>query len=156
MDRRRSPERIVQVILSLNADIVALQEVDHRIGTRPRALPRALIAEATGYQVGGARDGGTNAVWAGTGRPFWCGGISRSGTRPGSTCQGWNPGRAILAEMDTTEGPLRVVGVHLGLIRRSRLLQLAASGGFWRRGHRCPRPSRATGNEWSRQAGPNP
>ncbi|MGB2893339.1 MAG: endonuclease/exonuclease/phosphatase family protein, partial [Albidovulum sp.] len=51
MDRRRSPERIVSVLNALDADIVALQEVDHRLPPRPAALPRALIERETDFGV---------------------------------------------------------------------------------------------------------
>ncbi|MFN3208536.1 MAG: endonuclease/exonuclease/phosphatase family protein [Roseovarius sp.] len=39
---------------------------------------------------------------------------------------GLEPRGAILAEIETPVGPVRIVGVHLGLIRRYRLLQLKA------------------------------
>ena len=38
-----APERNLQVIADLDAHVIALQEVDFRMGTRPEALPRALI-----------------------------------------------------------------------------------------------------------------
>src|SRR5690606_39719867 len=50
-DRRRSPERIVSVLNALDADIVALQEVDHRLPPRPEALPRTLIEGETDFGV---------------------------------------------------------------------------------------------------------
>ncbi len=43
-----APERNLAVIAALNADVVALQEVDFRFGARPEALPRALIRDSTG------------------------------------------------------------------------------------------------------------
>ena len=46
MDRRRDPERIMAVLRELNADVIALQEVDRRIGPREAVLPRALIDES--------------------------------------------------------------------------------------------------------------
>ena len=33
-DRRRNPERILQVLREIDADIIALQEADRRFGTR--------------------------------------------------------------------------------------------------------------------------
>ncbi|MGE3746289.1 MAG: endonuclease/exonuclease/phosphatase family protein, partial [Sphingomonadaceae bacterium] len=43
LDRRRRPERILDVIAELDADIVALQEADRRFGARVSALPFPLI-----------------------------------------------------------------------------------------------------------------
>ena len=37
------PERIVAVVKEIGADLVALQEVDHRIGTRTGLLNPAMI-----------------------------------------------------------------------------------------------------------------
>ena len=49
-DRRRDPDRIVSVIEELDADVVALQEVDERFGTRRAVLDADALSEA-GYQV---------------------------------------------------------------------------------------------------------
>ena len=43
-----APERNLAVIADMQADVVALQEVDFRFGARPEALPRALIEDMTG------------------------------------------------------------------------------------------------------------
>jgi endonuclease/exonuclease/phosphatase family metal-dependent hydrolase len=154
IDRRRSPERILQVILSLNADIVALQEVDHRIGTRPEALPRALIAEATGYHVAGHATGARSLGWHGQAilvrRDF----AIRHEAR--IDLPGLEPRGAILAEVDTPEGPLRVVGVHLGLIRRSRLQQLKTIRRAITQRPDLPTAIAGDWNEWSRKGGTEP
>jgi endonuclease/exonuclease/phosphatase family metal-dependent hydrolase len=42
-DRRRSPERIIEVLAEINADIVALQEADRRFGARAAVLPRWMV-----------------------------------------------------------------------------------------------------------------
>jgi endonuclease/exonuclease/phosphatase family metal-dependent hydrolase len=154
IDRRRSPERVVQVILSLGADVVALQEVDHRIGTRPEALPRALIAEATGYAVAGHATGARSLGWHGQAilvrRDFPILFEERI------ELPGLEPRGAILAEMVTTHGPLRVVGIHLGLIRRSRLLQLAAIRHAIARRPDMPTAIAGDWNEWSLSGGTEP
>lgn len=43
LDRRRDPERILSVLHEIDADIIALQEADRRIGERASVLPRAEI-----------------------------------------------------------------------------------------------------------------
>ena len=42
-DLRRDPARIISVLREVDADIIALQEADLRIGQRASVLPRALI-----------------------------------------------------------------------------------------------------------------
>lgn len=42
-DRRRNPERILDVLDEIGADVVALQEADRRFGERQSALPQNLM-----------------------------------------------------------------------------------------------------------------
>ena len=49
LDRRRDPHRIMDVINQTGADVVVLQEADRRLGPRPAALPRHLIASESDY-----------------------------------------------------------------------------------------------------------
>jgi endonuclease/exonuclease/phosphatase family metal-dependent hydrolase len=42
-DGRRDPERIIAVLREIDADIIALQEVDMRLGDRASVLPRAAL-----------------------------------------------------------------------------------------------------------------
>ena len=48
-DRLRRPERILDVICEIDADIVALQEADRRFGKRVSAIPTEMIAAQTDY-----------------------------------------------------------------------------------------------------------
>ncbi len=50
LDRRRDPERILSVLREIDADVVALQEADRRIGRRASALPMAMILDHTHYR----------------------------------------------------------------------------------------------------------
>lgn len=43
LDRRRDPDRIVAVLRELDADIIALQEADRRVGARASAIPKVLL-----------------------------------------------------------------------------------------------------------------
>ena len=43
LDRRRDPERILSVLHEIDADVIALQEADLRIGDRASVLPRAAL-----------------------------------------------------------------------------------------------------------------
>ena len=49
-DGRRDPDRILAVLHEMDADIVALQEVDRRFGSRRSVLPRERIEEL-GYAI---------------------------------------------------------------------------------------------------------
>lgn len=50
IDGRRDPDRILEVIEELQADVIALQEVDERFGTR-RAVLDVKALDDTGWQV---------------------------------------------------------------------------------------------------------
>lgn len=50
LDWRRDPNRIIDVLAELNADVVVLQEADKRIGTRAGTLPVERLAKQFGYQ----------------------------------------------------------------------------------------------------------
>ncbi|MCG7574703.1 endonuclease/exonuclease/phosphatase family protein [Phaeobacter sp. CNT1-3] len=123
LDLRRRPARSLQVIEALGADLVVLQEADKRLPPRPAALPHGLV-EAHGWQilpfgqVGGSLGWHGNAMLA---RPDVD--VLRTGH---IDLPGLEPRGAICADLRTRCGQLRVVGTHLGLIRRYRLLQLTA------------------------------
>ena len=122
-DRRRDADRVLTAIAALGADIVALQEADRRLGDRPSALPREQIAAVTGLEP---LPIGRNAVslgWHGNAllaRPdIHLTGVERL------DLPGHEPRGAVVADLDTP-APLRVVAVHLGLLRAARRRQLDA------------------------------
>lgn len=49
-DRLRRPERTLEVLSEIDADVVALQEADRRFGARASAIPSWMIAAATPYK----------------------------------------------------------------------------------------------------------
>ncbi|MCC0068621.1 MAG: endonuclease/exonuclease/phosphatase family protein [Rhodobacteraceae bacterium] len=151
MDRRRSPERIVSVLNALDADIVALQEVDHRLPPRPAALPRALIERETDFGVLPFAPEGPSLGWHGQ-TMLVRRGIAVEKVRR-LLLPGLEPRGAILAELGPEYGGLRVVGAHLGLIRRYRRMQFAAIRAAI--GRRGDRPTAIIGdfNDWSAHGG---
>ncbi len=59
LDRRRDPERTLAVINEIDADIIALQEADRRIGARASAIPPELLHGNSRYRaahLGGRAD----------------------------------------------------------------------------------------------------
>lgn len=118
MDLRRDPLRILSAVAAFKADIVALQEADFRTGARPSALPRDLIKDHTGLVPVPVSENGVSLGWHGIAllaRPDLIATNIQRYPLPGLEPRG-----AVAAEI----GPLRVVGVHLGLLRHSRRLQL--------------------------------
>lgn len=119
LDRQRDPGRILHVINNLDADVVVLQEADKRLGARPAALPREMVeAESDFDPVHVAR----NAVSLG-----WHGnavlvrrGLAVTGTHR-IELPGTEPRGAVAVEIGDA---LRIVGVHLGLLRSDRRRQL--------------------------------
>ncbi|OHC93414.1 MAG: endonuclease [Sphingomonadales bacterium RIFCSPLOWO2_12_FULL_63_15] len=50
-DRRRMPERVLEVLGEIDADIVALQEADMRFGIRSAAIPPRMLESHSGYKA---------------------------------------------------------------------------------------------------------
>lgn len=113
-DWRRRPERVLAVLGEVDADIVALQEVDRRFGSRVTSLAPALIEEHTDYDV---VDFGVREVSIG-----WHGNVTlvRRGMEVFSTSRvklpALEPRGATLTIVRAGDLVLRVVGMHLGLI----------------------------------------
>lgn len=150
-DRRHDPARSLATSSALDADIVVLQEADFRLGHRPTALPRPMIADLTGLEpieVAGHPD---SLGWHGIAI------LARRGLKTVDVdcidLPGLEPRGAVLADLDCPLGPLRVVGVHLGLLRRNRRQQIDHLRQAL--GAKAPRPTLILGdfNEWSLKRG---
>ena len=117
----RAPERNLQVIAAMSADVVALQEVDLRMGDRPEALPRKLIEAATGMVPATFTGTGENSLgWHGQTilmRPE----LMEKAQMRRMPLPGIEPRGALALHLPG----LTIVAVHLGLIRSSRRAQLA-------------------------------
>jgi endonuclease/exonuclease/phosphatase family metal-dependent hydrolase len=118
------PDRIVAVIKEFGADLVALQEVDHRIGTRTGLLNPALIESETGLSLLTQSDIVDGHGWHGN--ALLVRGKPQHYRRSRVHLPGIEPRGAVFAELDFGEGLFRVIAVHLGLMRRSRVAQTKA------------------------------
>lgn len=150
-DRKRMPERVLDVLREIDADVVALQEADRRFGARLAALPVALIERYSDYRVVdiAARDGSIG--WHGNALLVRRGCAVETSARV--TLPTLEPRGAVRADVEVNGAPLRIVGMHLDL------------SGFHRRrqGHAIvhaldrldPRPTILMGdtNEWRPHAG---
>ena len=119
LDQRRDPGRIVSVINGLDADVVALQEADLRLGDRPAALPRRMIEDETDFVVVPVAENAVSLGWHGNAIL-----VHRSigfQSAPRIELPGLEPRGAIRVNI---EGGVTLVATHLGLIRRYRRRQL--------------------------------
>ena len=145
LDMRRRPDRSLGVIEALGASVVVLQEADKRLPPRPAALPDEMVL-AHGWTILPFGQPGGSLGWHGNAM------LMRGNLRVEATAHidlpGLEPRGAILADLATPIGPLRVVGAHLGLLRRYRLMQLGAIARALR--NRPKRPTILAGdlNEW--------
>ncbi|MEO5720184.1 MAG: endonuclease/exonuclease/phosphatase family protein [Chthoniobacterales bacterium] len=125
MDRQRSEARIADVIASMSADVVGLQELDV---SRPRSASAdqaALIAQQLGWKHvfhPAMRSGDEQYGDAIVSRlPFT---VKRTVELPGIAPWYCREKRAaIWLEVETELGPVQVINSHFGLGRRERILQ---------------------------------
>lgn len=118
-DRRRNPERTIEVLNEIGADIVALQEADRRFGERVSALPAHLLEEHSGYRPVPLPLRNGEIGWHGNAilvhrdvEILDCAALHIPSLEPRG---------AVVAELGVAGTRLRVVGMHLDL------------SGLWRR-----------------------
>jgi endonuclease/exonuclease/phosphatase family metal-dependent hydrolase len=131
-DRRRNPERVIDVLNEIGADVVALQEADRRFGVRASALPAHLLEEHSPYRP--------------VPLPHRTGGIGWHGNAilvhrdvEIAACEALHipalePRGAVMAELRIKGAALRTIGMHLDLSglwrrRQSRAILHRASQG---------------------------
>lgn len=151
-DRRRSPERVLQVLREVDADIIALQEADRRFGQRTAVLTPHLVEEHSDWQPVALGMRATSMGWHGNAL------LIRKSARIIDCEQlhlpALEPRGAVMADIQIKDMLVRVVGMHLdlsGLWRRRQaaaiLAHVAASS------RRCPTVMMGDLNEWTRAAG---
>ncbi|WP_419808434.1 endonuclease/exonuclease/phosphatase family protein [Sphingomonas sp.] len=123
-DRKRSPERILDVLGEIGADVIALQEADRRFGTRAGVIPSHLLDgsdwKAVPFGMRAASMGWHgNAILVRKAATIdWCAPIHLPSLEPRG---------AVTADLTLPGGErLRVVGMHLDLSGLWRRRQAAA------------------------------
>ncbi|MEM8631969.1 MAG: endonuclease/exonuclease/phosphatase family protein [Pseudomonadota bacterium] len=124
LDMKRAPGRILDIVNRLDGDIVLLQEADRRFGNRPAALPHDLVEKGSDYTVVPLATNDVSLGWHGNAVLVRKGlGVLGTGR---IELPGLEPRGAVLATVETGDGPLTVVGAHLGLLRSYRRRQVRA------------------------------
>ena len=122
LDQRYNPHRIISVINRLEADVLALQEADHRLGERPAAIDRELIERETDYIAVPVSQNDISVGWHGNAV------LLRKGMTVNSVehfdLPGFEPRGAVRVDIDAGV-QVSVVATHLGLLRNSRRMQLS-------------------------------
>ncbi|PVA05387.1 endonuclease/exonuclease/phosphatase family protein [Thalassorhabdomicrobium marinisediminis] len=147
MDLRRDPLRILSHIAAFKADIVALQEADFRMGSRPTALPRDMIESHTGLTPLPVAENDVSLGWHGIAI------LARPHLKPEAVHRYPLPGLEPRGAVAVDLPQLRVVGVHLGLLRHSRRQQLDHIREALEELDDRPTVIMGDFNEWSRKVG---
>jgi endonuclease/exonuclease/phosphatase family metal-dependent hydrolase len=152
IDRRRRPERTIEVLCELDADVIALQEADRRFGSRASALPLHLIDEHSDYKPVplDARDGSLG--WHGNAL------LVKKDVellhKELVHLPSLEPRGAVVADLRVGGEELRVVGMHLdlsGLWRRRQAHTILAH--LDARDGETPTVVMGDLNEWSARGG---
>jgi len=152
LDRRRDPDRILAVLHEIDADVVALQEADRRIGRRESVLPLAHLEEHTPYQAVRLNHRPDSLGWHGNALLVRRGiEVAEAGIVPLPALE---PRGAIRVDLIAGGQRLRVVGMHLdlsGLRRRQQVRAILTH--LERCGHPCPTVALGDCNEWGLHRG---
>ncbi|MHA6719298.1 endonuclease/exonuclease/phosphatase family protein [Sphingomonas sp. RS6] len=151
-DRRRRPERTLEVLREVDADVIALQEADRRFGAREAVLTANLLAEHSPWKPVPFGMRARSMGWHGNAL------LVRKSAQI-IDCEAIHlptlePRGAVMADLRIDGQPLRVIGMHLdlsGLWRRRQahaiLAHLAASTKAY------PTVLMGDLNEWSAHSG---
>jgi len=171
LDGRRDPHRVLKVLQEIDADVVALQEADKRIGGRGSTVPHELIDSHGMYKpvhfgvrhkrpLEKARKHAERLLKVNTRNIGWHGnailvkrhiGILDCAVLDLPT---FEPRGAVMAELLIGDRPLRVVGMHLdlsGLWRRRQMRAILDS--IAARPQAMPTVLMGDTNEWRTFAG---
>ena len=150
-DWRRDPGRVIALLADQTADIVLLQEADHRRAPRHPALPPAALAVI-----------GLNPLPVDTAGLGWHGNALLYGPDivpveiHALDLPGLEPRGALIADLATPAGMFRVGSLHLGLTRRARRMQQARIVAHLDTLTGAPTLLAGDWNEWSTRRGLEP
>lgn len=152
LDRRRDHERILRILREIDADVVALQEVDRRFGRRMAVIPLDAIHAATDYVPVPMSLKPDSLGWHGNALLVRKGiDLVEAAPVPLPVLE---PRGAVRADLDAGGFRFRVIGMHLdlsGLRRRHQIRSVL--GHVAECDHECPTVLMGDLNEWSQQRG---
>ena len=171
LDRRRDPKRVLQVLQEIDADVVALQEADKRMGGRGAAVPHELIDTHGLYRpvhlgvkhkrrMEKTRKHAERLLKIDTRNLGWHGNALLIKAHVGVLdCLAielptFEPRGAVMAELLIGDRPLRVIGLHLdlsGLWRRRQMRAILEAVDL--RPQKMPTVLMGDTNEWRTAAG---
>lgn len=150
-DRRRMPERVLEVLGQVDADIIALQEADRRFGVRSAAIPPALMERLSDYKPVPLDVQHDSMGWHGNAI------LVRKGAEVGAHdvlhLPYLEPRGATMAEVRLNGVGVRVFGMHLDLSGLWRRRQAAAVIHAAQQGAAMPTVLMGDLNEWSANRG---
>jgi endonuclease/exonuclease/phosphatase family metal-dependent hydrolase len=123
-DRRRSPDRILKILEELDADVIALQEVDRRFGERVATIDPELIVDHTRYMP--VRFGIRQESLGWHGNVLLVKKTAKVNGHQRIDLPAFEPRGAVMADVELPDGTIRVVGMHLGLTGGYRVRQAQA------------------------------
>ena len=151
LDRRTLPERVLGVISRVEANVVAIQEVDARLGQKTTSIPRELINEHTDMEPVDLAQSEFSLGWHGNAI------LVRKGTKIIATDQlnlpGFEARGAALVEIEHQGHAMRIVATHLGLLRHNRRQQAQSIVDQLEDREAMPTLVLGDLNEWSRTRG---
>jgi endonuclease/exonuclease/phosphatase family metal-dependent hydrolase len=147
VDGRRDPERILAVLREIDADVVAVQEIDRRFGERESVLPRQALEE-NGWCPAPLRTRAASVGWHGN-AILVRRGIEIAAAEPIALPR-LEPRGAVCAHLVVDGKPLHVVGMHLDLSGLRRMHQIEAVRLHMRQ-RREPAVLMGDFNEWAQQ-----
>lgn len=151
-DRRRRPERTLEVLREIDADVIALQEADRRFGARAGVIPLHMLEDHSDYHAVPFDMRAESLGWHGNAI------LVRKSVkvihREVIHLPSLEPRGAVMADIEIKGTRIRVVGMHLDL------------SGLWRRRQahallhhldaceaKLPTVLMGDLNEWSRRSG---
>ncbi|WP_336964908.1 endonuclease/exonuclease/phosphatase family protein [Sphingobium aquiterrae] len=150
-DRRRNPERVLDVLAELDADVIALQEADRRFGTRIAAIPPLLLESHSPYRSVPINVHADSMGWHGNALLIRKDASVAAHDIVHLPCL--EPRGAVTAEVEAKGIALRLFGMHLDLSGLWRRRQAAAV--IHAAHSAAPMPTVLMGdlNEWSAERG---
>ncbi|WP_245525577.1 endonuclease/exonuclease/phosphatase family protein [Mesorhizobium sp. M00.F.Ca.ET.216.01.1.1] len=138
------PLRVAKVVREIDADIIALQEVDERTGKRQGLLDLEALRQETDLVAAHTPDNLRSHGWHGNMI------LARKGIVQAVSqvrLPGLEPRGALIADLEIGGVVLRIIAAHFGLLRRSRTKQ---AGALLEATHPVLRPTILLGdlNEW--------